>query len=402
MCLTLFVCLVTQSCLTLCNPMDSSPPGSSIHGDSPGKNTGVGCHAFLQGIFPTQGLNLHLFYLLLWQAGCLWLLIPVSVRFSHSVVSDPLQPHGLQHARPPCASPSPGARSNSCPLSQWCHPTVSSSVIPCPSCPQSFPASGSCPMTQHFASGGQSIGVSASASVLPMNTQDWFPLGWTGWISSLPRGLSRVFSNPTVGRHQFFGTQPSLWSSSHIRTWPLFLLTLMMGLSAMGAGAGCGIISLNQNQTCPHLVNSEVGRGWDCPFLISIHKSFPCRFNTPRNIHYPSPSLWLPLVPKSTRAVRCMHSGCGSGPCALFEYEVGVPQLTAPPKPALIWTPGWSGCRNRGCSTPFPFNPLGRLSAGLLVTLTPNLTMTKNSGAILNFIILICQAWHLITALSNP
>ena len=200
-------------------------------------------------------------------------------------------------------------------------------------------------MCQFFQSGGQSIGASALASVLPMNIQNWFPLGWTGWISLLPKGLSRVFSNPTVGKHQFFGIQPSLWSSSHIRTWLLFLLTLMMGLSAMGAGAGCDIISLNQNQTCPHLVNSEVGRGWDCPFLISIHKSFACRFNTPHNIHYPLPSLWLPLVPKCIRAVRYMHSGCGSSPMRSVWIWSGSPPANCPPQSfldlstRLIWMP---------------------------------------------------------------
>ena len=118
-----------------------------------------------------------------------------SAQFSRSVVSDSLQPHGLQHARPPCPSPTPGVYSNSCPLSRWCHPTISSSVIPFSSRLQSFPASGSFPVSQFFPSGGQSTGVSASASVLPMNIQDWFPLGWTDWISSRSKGLSRVFSN---------------------------------------------------------------------------------------------------------------------------------------------------------------------------------------------------------------
>ena len=108
---------------------------------------------------------------------------------------------GLQHARPPCPSPTPGVHPNSCPLSQWCHPTISSSVIPFSSCPQSFTVSGSFPMSQLLASGGQSIGVSALTSVLPMNTQDWSPLGWTGWISLLSKGLSRVFSNTTVQKH---------------------------------------------------------------------------------------------------------------------------------------------------------------------------------------------------------
>ena len=117
------------------------------------------------------------------------------VQFSHLVVSNSLQPHEPQHTRPPCPSPTPGVYPNPCPLSQWCHLTISSSVIPFSSCLQSFPASGSFPMSQVFASGGQSIVVSASTSVLPMNTKDWFPLGWTGWISLKSKGLSRVFSN---------------------------------------------------------------------------------------------------------------------------------------------------------------------------------------------------------------
>ena len=140
-----------------------------------------------------------------------------SVQFSCSVASDSLWPHGLQHARLPCPSPTPRVCSNSCPLSQWCHPTISPSVVPFSSCLQSFLASGSFQMSQFFTSGGQSIGVSASVSVLPMNIQDWFPLGWTGWISLLSKGLSRVFSNTTVEKHQFFSTQFSLWSNSHIQ-----------------------------------------------------------------------------------------------------------------------------------------------------------------------------------------
>ena len=121
----------------------------------------------------------------------------------------------------PCLSPTSGAYSNSCPLSQWCHPTISSSVIPFSSCLQSFPASGSFQMSRFFASGSQSIGVSASASVLPMNIQDWFPLGLTDWISLQSKGLSRVFSNTTVQKRQFFGAQLSLQSNSHIHTWLL-------------------------------------------------------------------------------------------------------------------------------------------------------------------------------------
>ena len=143
-----------------------------------------------------------------------------SVQFSHSVLSSSLRPHELQHTRPPCPSTTPGVYSNSCLLSWWCHLTISSSVIPFSSRLQSFLASGSFQMSQFFPSGGQSIGVSASTSVLPMNSQDRFPLGWMGWISLLSKGLSRVFSNITVQKHQFFGTQPSSQSNSHIHTWP--------------------------------------------------------------------------------------------------------------------------------------------------------------------------------------
>ena len=124
-----------------------------------------------------------------------------SVQFSHSVIFNSLLPHGLQHARPPCPSPTPRVHSNSRPSSQWCHPAISSSVIPFSSCPQSLPASGSIQMSQLFASGGQSIGVSTSTSVLPMNTQDWSPLGWTCWISLQSKGLSRVFSSITIQKH---------------------------------------------------------------------------------------------------------------------------------------------------------------------------------------------------------
>ena len=129
-----------------------------------------------------------------------------SVQFSCSVVSDSLRPRESQHARPPCPSPTPGVYSNSCPLSRWCHPAISSSVDPFSSCPQSLPASGSFPRSQLFASGGQSTGVSASASVLPMNTLDWSPLGWTGWISLLSKGHSRVFSSTTIQKQQFLNT----------------------------------------------------------------------------------------------------------------------------------------------------------------------------------------------------
>ena len=127
-----------------------------------------------------------------------------SVQFSCSVVSDSLRPHGLQQDRPPCPSSALGVHSNSCPFNRWCHPTTHPLSSPFSSCPQSFPASGSFQMSQFFASGGQSIGISASASILPMNIQDWFLLGWTNWISLLAKGLSRGFSNTTFQKHQFF------------------------------------------------------------------------------------------------------------------------------------------------------------------------------------------------------
>ena len=141
-----------------------------------------------------------------------------SVQFSHSVVSDSLWPHELQHARPPCPSPNPGVHWNTCSLSQWCHPTILSSAVPFSSNLQSFPASGSFQMSQFFCIRWPSIRVSASASVLPVNIQDWSPLGWTGWISLRSKRLSRVFASTTVQKHQFFGSQISLQSNSHIHT----------------------------------------------------------------------------------------------------------------------------------------------------------------------------------------
>ena len=148
---------------------------------------------------------MNLYLLITW----IWRFIS-SIQFSPSVMSDSLRPHGLQHARPPYPSSTTEIYSNSSPLSQWCHPTISSSVFHYFSHLKSFPASGSFPMSQFFTSGGQRIGVSASASVLPMNTQDWSPLGWTGWISLQPKGLSRVLPNTTIQKHQFFGAQLSL------------------------------------------------------------------------------------------------------------------------------------------------------------------------------------------------
>ena len=140
-----------------------------------------------------------------------------SVQFSHSVLSDSLWPHESQHTRPPYASPTPGVHSDSCPSSQWCHPAISSFVIPFSSCPQSLPASESFPMSQLFAWGGQSTG----ASFLPKESQGWSPSEWTGWISLQSKGLSRVFSNTTVQKHQFFGAQLSSQSNFHMHTWPL-------------------------------------------------------------------------------------------------------------------------------------------------------------------------------------
>ena len=144
-----------------------------------------------------------------------------SVQFCHSVLSDSLRPHESQYTRPPCPSSTPRVYPNPCPLSRWCHPTTSSSVLPFSSCPQSLPELGSFPMSQLFAWGGQSTGVSASTSVLPMNTQDWSPLGWTCWIFLQSKGFSRVFSNTTVQKHQFFIAQLSSLSNSHIHIWPL-------------------------------------------------------------------------------------------------------------------------------------------------------------------------------------
>ena len=148
-----------------------------------------------------------------------------------SVMSDCLQPHGLQHARFPCPPLSPGICSNSCPLSQWCHPTISSPVASFSSCCQSFPASGAFLVSQLFLSGGQNVG--ASATILPMNIQGWFPLGLTGLISLLSKELSRVFSSTTIWKHQFFGAQPSLWSNSHFHAWLLFLLFNMLSRFVM-------------------------------------------------------------------------------------------------------------------------------------------------------------------------
>ena len=219
-------CSVAELCPTLCNPLDSSPSSSSVHGIFQARILEWVAISFSRGSSQPRDWN-HvsciscirrwiLYHWATWEAH----LRRCSIQFSCSVISDSLRPHGLQYTRLPCLSPTPRACSNSCPLSRWCHPTISCSVVPF-SHLQSFPASGSFPMSQFFTSGGQNIGASASTSVLPMDIQDWFPLGWTGWISLQSKGLSRVFSNTTVQKHQFFAAQLSLWSNSHIQTWLL-------------------------------------------------------------------------------------------------------------------------------------------------------------------------------------
>ena len=223
------VCVLSRfCCVRLCDSIDCSQSGSSVYGDFPVKNTEVGCHFPLQRIFLTKGSNLYLLNLLLCRQVIYWWATAKTPRKLHltqfssmaqscPTLCDPMN----QHTRPPCPSRTPRVYSNSCPSSQWCHAAISSPVVPFSSCPQSHLASGSFPMSQHFPWGGQSTGVSASASVLPVNTQDWSPLGWTGWISLQSEGLSRVFSNTTVQMHQFFSAQLSSQSNSHIHTWPM-------------------------------------------------------------------------------------------------------------------------------------------------------------------------------------
>ena len=155
----------------------------------------------------------------LWSTVFSLVLLQSVSQFSRSVVSDSLRPHESQHARPPCPSPTPRVHTDSRPSSQWCHPAISSSVVPFSSCPQSLPASKSFPMSQLFPWGGQSTGVSALESFLPKKFQGWSLSEWTGWISLQSKGLSRVFSNITVQKHQFFGARPSSQSNSHIHTW---------------------------------------------------------------------------------------------------------------------------------------------------------------------------------------
>ena len=188
--------------------------------------------------------------------------------FSHSVVSNSLWPYGLQHARLPCPSPSPRACSNSCPLRQWCHPTISSSVIPFSSCLQSSPASGSFQMSQLFASGGQSIGVWASTSVFPMNIQDWFPLGWTGWISLQSKGLSRVFSNTTAQKHQKPGELASRKGSQRVRQdWATKHKRTALSTRSQQVTSSLEHRSLHEESTWLHK-RFQLGSGSVCPLLL--------------------------------------------------------------------------------------------------------------------------------------
>jgi len=181
------------------------------------KHMGRFCYILYWSIWKIKSQN----YLVLWSTKY-WLSSIAREELSSVAQLCPnLQSHESQHSRPPCPSPNPGVYPNSCPLSWWCQPAISYSVIPFSSCPQSLSASGSVPMSQIFTWGGQSIGVSASPSVLPKNTQEWFPIEWTGWISLHSEGLSGVFFNTTVQNHQFFSAQPSSQSNSHIHTWPL-------------------------------------------------------------------------------------------------------------------------------------------------------------------------------------
>ena len=213
---------VSQSCLTLSNPVDCSPRGSAIHGIFQARVLEWVAISFSRGSSRpedwTQISRIGGRRFTIWATKEV---LFSSVQFSHSVVSDSLRPHESQHARPHCPSPTPRVHSDSRPLSQWCHPAISSSVVPFSSCPQSLPASESFPMSQLFAWGGQSTGVSALASVLSKKSQGWSPSVWTGWIYLQSKGLSGVFCNTTVQKHQFFGPQPSSQSNSHIHTWLL-------------------------------------------------------------------------------------------------------------------------------------------------------------------------------------
>ena len=220
LCMEVYLVYIWRNCFVeslsfvqlFCYPMDCSLPGSSVHRISQARILEWVAISFPRVSFRSMdGTHISCidrWILYHWATGKVVTYMS-SVQFSRSVVSDYVWPHEPQHARPPCPSPTPGVHPNPCPSSRWCHPAISFSVVSFSSCPQSFPASGSFQMSQLFTSGGQSIGVSASASVLPMNTQDWSPLGWTCWISLQSKGLSRFFSNTTIQKHQFFVTQLS-------------------------------------------------------------------------------------------------------------------------------------------------------------------------------------------------
>ena len=213
-----------------------------------------------------------------------WFRVYVSVQFSCSVMSNSLWPHGPQDVRPSCSSPTPGVYSNSCPSSRWCYPITSSSVVSFSSCLQLFPAAGSFLMSQFFASGGQSIGVSASGSVLPMNSQVWSPLGWTGWISLQSKGLLRIFSNTTVQKHQFFGTQLgcSPWGLEDSDTTEQ--LHFHFSLSCIGKGNG------NPLQ-CSCLENPrDGGAWWAAVYGVAQSRTWLKRLNSSSSFLY-SPTL---------------------------------------------------------------------------------------------------------------
>ena len=204
-------------------PDSLRPHGLYCPWNSPGQNTGVFAFPFSRGSSQprdrTQVSRIAGKFFTSWATREAYQFS--SVQFSRSVVSDSLRPHESQHARPPCPSPTHGVHPDSRPSSGWCHPAISSSIVAFSSCPQSLPASESFPMSQLFTWGVQSTGVSALASFLPKKSQGWSPSEWTGWISLQSKGLSRVFSNTTVQKHLFFGSQPSSQSNSHIHTWQL-------------------------------------------------------------------------------------------------------------------------------------------------------------------------------------
>ena len=218
-----------QSCLTLCDPIDGGPPGSPVPGILQARAlvwVAISfCNAWKWKV-KAKSLSRVRLFATPWtedhQAPLSmgWYTQFSSVQSSCSVMSHSLWPHESQHTRPPCPSPTPRVHSDSQPSSQWCHPAISSSVVPFSSCPQSLPASESFPMSQLFTWGGQSTGVSTLASYLPKKSQGWSPSEWTGWISLQSKGLSKVFSNTTVQKHQFFSAQLSSQSNSHIHTWP--------------------------------------------------------------------------------------------------------------------------------------------------------------------------------------